>query len=291
MNKISGFTIARNVIKNDYPILESIHSILPICDEFVVNVGDSHDETLRVIQSIKSHKIRIIQNLWDLSRGPEVLSQQTNLALSACKGTWAFYLQADEIVHESDLGRLKRVMDRYADDDSVDSLRFEWLHFYGSYYRYRDDNGWFQKQDRVVRNNGTIESFEDAYTFRRKDGRDMSRKRTGCLLYHYGWVHDAPIMTKRLINHEEIGFSVPLTDENRDGDFDYGDLNKFPIYFGSHPQVMRERISRHALSAADWRSICWRHAGNPFKIFKFRYKRHRGLVRRTYNQGKINEER
>ena len=60
---ISGFTIARNAIKFNYPILESIQSILPVCDEFVVNVGDSEDDTLKLIQSIHSPKIKIIQNL------------------------------------------------------------------------------------------------------------------------------------------------------------------------------------------------------------------------------------
>jgi hypothetical protein len=58
--KISGFTIARNAIQFNYPILESIRSILPICDEFIVNVGDSDDGTLDLIRSIGSDKIKII---------------------------------------------------------------------------------------------------------------------------------------------------------------------------------------------------------------------------------------
>src|SRR3990167_3445417 len=111
--KISGFTIARNAIKFNYPILESIRSILPICDEFIVNVGDSEDGTLDLIKSIKSDKIRIIQSVWDLSQGSEVLSQQTNLALRECTGEWAFYLQSDEVIHERDLPRLKSVMQKY----------------------------------------------------------------------------------------------------------------------------------------------------------------------------------
>jgi hypothetical protein len=37
--KISGFSICRNAVKFDYPIVEAIRSALPIVDEFVVNVG------------------------------------------------------------------------------------------------------------------------------------------------------------------------------------------------------------------------------------------------------------
>ncbi len=69
---ISGFTIVRNAVKFHYPIVESITSILPICDEFVVNVGDSDDGTLELIRSINSPKIRIIQTQWDMTKGSAV---------------------------------------------------------------------------------------------------------------------------------------------------------------------------------------------------------------------------
>lgn len=63
--KIAGFTFIRNAVKNDYAILEAINSILPICDEFIVAVGQSEDETLSLIQSIQSPKIKIIETIWD----------------------------------------------------------------------------------------------------------------------------------------------------------------------------------------------------------------------------------
>ena len=49
--KVSGFTIARNVVRADYPIKEAVTSILPLCDEFVIAVGKSEDETLEYIKS------------------------------------------------------------------------------------------------------------------------------------------------------------------------------------------------------------------------------------------------
>ena len=56
--KVSGFTFIRNGIDYDYPIVEAIQSILPICDEVVVAVGKSEDDTLSLIQSIDSKRIR-----------------------------------------------------------------------------------------------------------------------------------------------------------------------------------------------------------------------------------------
>jgi hypothetical protein len=269
--KVSGFTIARNAIKFNYPILESIRSILPICDEFIVNVGDSEDDTLGLIKSINSDKIRIIENTWDLSQGSEVLSQQTNLALKECSGDWAFYLQSDEVIHERDLPRLKRVMQAHVHNQDIDALRFWWFHFYGSYFRYRIDRGWYQKQDRIIRNDRTVESCGDAFGFRRKDGKDLRRKNTGCFLYHYGWVHPQEIMTQRRVNAESIGFTR-LGGGERQGQYDYGDLSRFPAYFGTHPKVVKEKVGQHSLSQKDLQGINREFWWHPLKWLKVRYK-------------------
>ena len=106
---ISGFTFIRNAVKFDYPIVEAITSILPICDEFIVNVGNSDDDTLSLITSIGSEKIKIIESVWDenLRIGGQVLAQQTDIAFSNCISDWCFYIQADEVVHEQYLPSIR----------------------------------------------------------------------------------------------------------------------------------------------------------------------------------------
>jgi hypothetical protein len=269
--KVSGFTIVRNAVKYNYPVVESIRSILPICDEFIVNIGDCEDGTVDLIAGMKSDKIRIIHNAWDMSQKSEVLSHQTNLALAVCAGDWAFYLQSDEVIHEDDWGKLKNAMRRYRDDYRVDALRFQWLHFYGSYFRYRIDSGWYQKQDRIIRNNGQMESFGDAFGFRRKDGQPLRRKNTGCLVYHYGWVQPVDVMAKRRVNAGAIGF-VALGGDVRREEYSYGDLNRFPVYFGTHPKVMETRIQAHFLSQEDWKNIKCKYWWFPAQWFRVRYK-------------------
>lgn len=280
--KISGFTIARNAVKFNYPLLESIHSILPICDEFIVNIGDSEDGTLKLIQSIQSPKIKIIQNKWDLTQGAEVLSYQTNLALKECRGKWAFYLQSDEIVHEKDLPRIKYFMDKHMDDPKVDVLRFRWLHFYGSYFRYRIDEGWYQKQDRIIKNNGTVESCGDAFGFRRKDGKDLRRINTGCFIYHYGWVQSNEVMAERRKNAEKIGFDTLKENERKDA-HNYANLEQFPVYTGSQPAVMKDRIKQHHVSQEDLAQINRDNWWNPLWLLKIRVKtgsRHRREIKK-----------
>jgi len=268
--KISGFTIVRNAIKFNYPVVQSIRSILPLCDEFIVNVGDSDDGTMALIRAIQSPKIRIMQTTWDMGKGAVVLSEQTNAAFKECKGDWAFYLQSDEVIHELDLRKLRQCMARNLNDASVDALRFKWLHFYGSYWRYRIDAGWYQKQDRIVRNNGQVESFGDAFGFRRKDGKELGRRDTGCLLYHYGWVNTVEDMQRRCDNAAQIGYQD--TAKSKTVSLGYGQLNRFPVYFGTHPLVMKDLITQHNVSSGDRQHINRTFWWHPCKFLKLRYK-------------------
>ncbi|HET6991129.1 MAG TPA: glycosyltransferase family 2 protein, partial [Bacteroidia bacterium] len=91
---VSGFTIVRNAIKYDYPIVEAINSILPLCNEVIVAVGKSEDETLQLIKSINDPKIKIIETVWDdsLREGGKVLADETNKAYDAIseKADWCF---------------------------------------------------------------------------------------------------------------------------------------------------------------------------------------------------------
>ena len=269
--KVSGFTIVKNGLKLGYPLMQSIHSILPLCDEFIVNVGKSEDKTLDLIRSIKSSKIKIIETDWDMTQGYNVLSQQTNIALKECQGQWAFYLQTDEVVHEADLPRIYRCMSHHLKNPEVDALRFRWLHFYGSYWRYRIDKGWYQKQDRIIRNNGNIESYGDAFAFQRKDGKPLKRSNTNGYIYHYGWVYSPEQMALKRLNAGEI-WKEDRPNEKKTGRYEFGDLNRFPVYFGSHPVVMKELVDSNALSQEDAGRIRRQFWWNPLKWFRVRYK-------------------
>ena len=80
--KISGFTIIKDAVINDYPIEESIRSILPVVDEMIVSIGTSSDGTEQLIRSIESEKIKIIHSTWDpvLRQGGKILAVETNKA-------------------------------------------------------------------------------------------------------------------------------------------------------------------------------------------------------------------
>src|SRR5688572_3655626 len=154
---VSGFTIARNVVRADYPIREAVLSVLPLCDEFVIAVGKSEDGTLDFIRSFDDPKIKIIETIWDdnLRVGGKVLADETNKAKAAVdpKADWLFYIQADECLHEKYLEPVKGAMQTYLNDPEVDGLLFDYIHFYGSYDYVGDSRKWYRNEIRVVRNN------------------------------------------------------------------------------------------------------------------------------------------
>lgn len=247
--KIAGFTFVRNAIKFDYPIVEAITSILPICDEVVVAVGNSEDGTLALIQSIDSPKIKIIETVWDdsLRKGGQVLAVETDKALAAVSpdADWCFYIQGDEVVHEKYLPVIKKAMEENLEKPSVEGLLFNYTHFYGSYQYVGNAHRWYRREIRVIRNTGKVRSYKDAQGFRTVDNQKLKVKLIDAYIYHYGWVKPPEIQ------REKMKSSINFWGEGKDVDkikevlenFDYSEIDSLTLFHGTHPAVMQARIN------------------------------------------------
>jgi hypothetical protein len=246
--KTAGFTIIRNALKYDYPVVEAITSILPVCDVFYVGVGNSDDGTRQLIESIASDKIRIIDTIWDdrLRQGGLVLSAETNKVFDAIPAEfdWCFYIQSDECVHEQDLPAIREAMLRYKDDRRVEGLLFEYKHFYGHYDYVGVGRRWYKHEIRIVRNDKRFRSYKDAQGFRTTDNKKLRVKKIPAFIYHYGWVK-APKAQQAKQNdfhkmwHDDawVEKNIPAVEE-----FDYNNIDLLDTYKGSHPKVFAERI-------------------------------------------------
>ena len=63
--KVSGFTFLRNGTLLGYPYIESLKSLLMVCDEVVVAIGAGEDDTLEQVRAIGDARIRIIETTWN----------------------------------------------------------------------------------------------------------------------------------------------------------------------------------------------------------------------------------
>ncbi|MDD3876763.1 MAG: hypothetical protein PHT69_09090 [Bacteroidales bacterium] len=244
---VSGFTIVRNAVKYDYPIVEAITSILDLCDEFIVAVGNSEDETEELIRRINSDKIKIVHTVWDdsLREGGRVLASETNKAFSfiSSKADWAFYIQADEVVHEKYLPVINEAMIKWKDTDLVEGLLFNYLHFYGSYDFVGDSRKWYRKEIRIVKNKKGIESFRDAQGFR-INNRIIKVKPIDAYIYHYGWVKPPDLQQAKQKYFHKLWHDDHWLEKNiKKGEtFDYGCIDSLVKFEGTHPKVITNRV-------------------------------------------------
>ncbi|MFL5752039.1 MAG: glycosyltransferase family 2 protein [Bacteroidia bacterium] len=247
--KVSGFTIVRNAVKFDYPIVESITSILSLCDEFIVSVGDCDDGTLELIQGINSSKIRIMHSVWDdkLREGGQVLALETSKAFDAVAmdSDWAFYLQGDEVIHEKYLEAIKEGMERYKNDREVEGLLFDYAHFYGNYNYLGNSRKWYRREIRVIRNNKEIRSYKDAQGFRIHN-RKLNVKKIEAVVYHYGWVKPPKAQQAKQQSFHKMWHDDEWMKKNigEAEEFDYTKIDSLEEFTGSHPAVMAERVKR-----------------------------------------------
>jgi glycosyltransferase involved in cell wall biosynthesis len=246
--KVSGFTIVKNATLLEYPLVESILSILPIVDEYVVLIGKSEDDTVAKVEAIGSPKIRIVANEWnDTDRKDGLLfSRLTNLALAECRGRWAFYLQADEVIHENDLRKLSRMMQENAEREEIKAMVLRFRNFHGDYRTYNPYS--HRRAARIVRNNGEVVSAGDAVGFclrghpeRRsiQDSHPANVLHTGIYVYHYSWVKDV----RGLVEKANLMQGHYFGDDARKVTEYELEAHKMKRFRGSHPKVMEKRIS------------------------------------------------
>lgn len=284
--KISGFTIIRNALQFDFPIVECVKSALYLVDEFIILAGDSTDQTDELLKTINSPKVRIVKNTWDLNKYPKrcmIYAYQTDLALRECTGDWCVYVQSDEVLHHDGLPVIREAMERELNNPKVEGFVLKYTHIYGNYDHYIDALHFaYPREIRIVRGHrDDIHSWRDAQSFRvienfdytdyfQKDGtRKLRCKVLDAQMFHYGWSRDPRCMVGKIIEHitlinPEEGAKLTPADYH-----DYGNLSYMPRFKGTHPRAMQQRVAN-----CQWRSLVRYNGPKPDigKQFKLKYR-------------------
>jgi glycosyltransferase involved in cell wall biosynthesis len=245
--KVSGFSFIRNGSILGYPYIESICSLLQVCDEVIIAVGVSDDDTLARIQAIKNDKLRIVETTWNESmvdRG-YTYAQQKMIAQFNCTGDWAFYLEGDEVIHEKDVPIIRGQMAKYLDNPAVEALVFDYHHFYGTPEYIAISPRWYKRAPRIIRN--TIRSWAPDGLFwmvmdKNKHGRYPKAALANCYLYHYGHVRKISAMNEKNKRVERYWGKTPTEF------FGYGNVDSQSLvnFTGSHPRIIANWLTSHA---------------------------------------------
>jgi glycosyltransferase involved in cell wall biosynthesis len=253
--KISGFTFIRNGNDLGYPFVASIRSLLPLCDEIIVNVPRSTDGTVETVRTIGDPKIRVIESDWDEQQRTAglALSHHTNLALDQCSGDWCVYIQGDEVLHESTIPAMRTAMEKELNNPQVQGLLVDYTHFYGSFWTEVYSFGWYYKEVRVVRRAPDIRSCGDAQGFRTRSGEKLHVKNSGGRYFHYGFALEPGNARKKSVNLQSL-YQSSESVESKDATPFYDDDQKVKPFKGTHPAAAREIVA-----AATWTY----HSRNP----------------------------
>ncbi|MDO8651691.1 MAG: glycosyltransferase [Undibacterium sp.] len=248
---ISGFTFIRNGVELGFPFEESIRSLLPLVDEFVVAVGKSNDDTLARIRSIADPKIRIVETIWNERMADRgfVYAQQKMIAQYSCTGDWAFYLEGDEVVHQTELAAIRASVDRHHANPAVEALVFDYHHFYGTPELIAVSPAWYRRECRLIRN--TIRSYapDGQYwlvTQEHKRGRNPRAALANAHIYHYGWIRQGEKMQKKL---EQV--SKYWTSTTKPVVYSQTDRRALARFKGTHPEIMKEWLKNEAEQILD----------------------------------------
>ena len=204
--RISGFSFIRNGDFLGYPFVPAIRSLLPLCDEIIVNVPRSTDGTLEAVKSIGDPKIRVIESDWDDNEkiGDPVMRRHTDLALEQCSGDWCVYIQGDEVLHEETIPAMRSTMQRELSNPTVQGLLVDYTHFYGSFWTEVYSLGWYYKEIRVVRRDPKIRAWGGAQGFRTTDRQKLRVKNSGGRYFHYGYALEPNQARVRVKNLNEL---------------------------------------------------------------------------------------
>jgi len=272
--KVSGFTFLRNGQKLGYPFVASIRSLLPLVDEFVIALGPCDDDTEKMLRGIGDSKIRIVPTQWNERIQPGysvngfVYGQQKSIALFNCTGDWAFYLEADEVLHEGDLPKIRAAMEKHLGDPRIEALVFDYLHFYGNANTVVWSPGWYRSEVRIIRN--TIPAWSsEALFFNVVTGHKKSRypraAHTGATIYHYGWARSEAQMNLKAATVHKYWEAKPAATV----DYSQIDPEALKPFTGTHPKIVRDWLPKaDGLFQAD-----------PNHQLTSREKRHRRMMK------------
>jgi hypothetical protein len=255
--RVVGFSLVANAVRLDFPVLEALRSILPLCDELVVNVGPSQDGTLDLVRGLGDARLRVIEGRWAPSLGGAVLAVETERALAACRGDWAIYIQADEVLHESGLPLLRSAMEQARANPHVEGLLVDFVHLYGNTDWQGTGRAWYRREVRVVRPGRDIHSYEEAQGFRAGSShRKLQARRSGATYYHYGWARPMEALRAKRETDNALYYA--------------GDSRRRPVnsrlawdggvrrFGGGHPGLMRDWIdSRRSRMSEGFAPRAW----------------------------------
>lgn len=110
---LSGCVFIKDCFKGAFCLFESMHQLLPLCDEFIVMDLGSTDGTLETLKEIEAHnpKVRVVNSNF-YEQDAAIFAKLANDLIGQCSYDNVLYYQADEIWHETLVSLTRGALDQ-----------------------------------------------------------------------------------------------------------------------------------------------------------------------------------
>jgi|GEM_PF-1720599 len=179
--RISGYTTTLNCVKQNYPFIEAVTSMLGFCDEVCIVDGGSTDGTLEKLKELSDldHriKLKIIERDWNDARFAVFDGLQKAEARAMCTSDFLWQMDSDEIVHEDDYARITELAKKFP--KGIDLIALPVVEYWGSQDKVRVDvNPWKWRFSRNSKN--IIHGIPKSHRRLDEQGRLYSAGSDGC---------------------------------------------------------------------------------------------------------------
>lgn len=151
---LSGYTTTFNCVESDYPFVEGITSMLEFCDEVVVVDAGSTDGTWETLTSLASKHDNLVVHRCERDRtnprwALEFDGKLKALARSMCTSAFCWQQDSDEVLNESDYGKVRELIAHFP--KTVQLICLPVIEYWGSRGKVRADvHNWKWRLSRNV---------------------------------------------------------------------------------------------------------------------------------------------
>jgi len=245
MATVTAIYITYQCLEQDYCIVPSIRSVLPVVDKVLINDGGSTDGTKNAIVNIGSPKVHITTRKWKHDKG--FWARERNFLIEQVDTDWILLVDGDEALHEEDYPKIRRAI---ASDNKA--FAFKIIHFFGNPNTVADGRPWYTKHCRLWRKNTGIRlgkngnCADDILFPNGRSAHYWGAADSGCRIFYYGWARSPVAQGRKLRRVRAIYHG---SNEFEDGKLPPPAKYVYPPggkpFTGTHPKVMSSWVKAH----------------------------------------------
>ena len=243
---------------NEYCIDEILTQGINLYDEVVFIDGDSIDETMDMINIHKDNylsknkKFKIYKLPWRDSFRKNMMLLTRTAAMSQIESDYILYMDADELLLESQFSKIKNLINL-----DNDAYSFQTLHFWRDYNHIKDyvDN-WYNYRPKLVKNglgiwDGYQSWIDKTGNIQRNYTSDLTTwdykpvysfaEKSSIVTFHYGWILSSE---RALEKYNSIELRHHPDGSTKKIEWNWG-MESVKEFKANHPEAIKEKIKRH----------------------------------------------